>query len=549
MDNDSNLNILLVEDNLLDADLIRRMLSVGMRDDPVTNVCRLSDAFAHLASRSFDVVLLDLGLPDSLGLETLTRFRSQAGDVPVVVLTGNPDEELGLRALKEGAWDFLDKGSANPRSLSRSIRYSIERANFVAAMRDMDERLLQSQKLQALGELAGGVAHEFNNLLQIIGGYTRFALRGLEIGNQRRQDLEQVLDASERAAEIARQLLGFSRRHELKCTEIHPGELVMDLSRMLKPLLGRHIELLVSATDDDVETIAGDPGVLRQALLNLCINARDAMPDGGRLKIGAAFADAGDERPPGVKPGRHLVLTVTDTGGGIPEDVKSRIFDPFFTTKDVGAGTGLGLSVVHGIVEQAGGAILLDSEVGLGTTFTLYFPANGISDGVIAAGDAAWQDEQQPRQPIGGAETILVVDDESNIRALSVRALQDAGYDTLTAENGKQAVRLYDKRSGEIDLVLMDMMMPVMNGRAAFLEIKSRHPEARVIFCSGHDRGMECVDFIKREGLRLIEKPFSSDELLLTVRDALDAGRACATVSPIAIAVRSSGELGTSNLV
>jgi two-component system, cell cycle sensor histidine kinase and response regulator CckA len=397
----------------------------------------------------------------------------------------------------------------------------------VVQLREQDEQLRHAQKLESIGALAGGVAHEFNNLLQAILGYTRFAMETIPPTEQSYQDLEQVVKVAERAAMLTRQLLGFGRREVLDRTQVDPNHMVADLVEMLRPLIGEHIELRLEL-GEDIGSVNADSGLLQQMLLNLCVNARDAMPDGGELTVSTravVFDAAYCEIHPDAKPGNYLLLTVTDTGHGMPREVQERIFEPFFTTKEVGKGSGLGLAMVYGVVQQHGGTIHVYSELGLGTTFRLYLPlaeqsAIDLPPATEAAANLAASTMER--------KTILIAEDDASVRELMVRVLNRAGYSTLTACNGEEAIRVFEANSDRISLALLDVVMPKMSGRAVYQGIKMLNPDAKVVFCSGYDPETSCNGFVAKEGLRLIQKPFHPDSLLRTVREVLNTEPLCA---------------------
>ncbi|MEX2119102.1 MAG: response regulator [Pirellulales bacterium] len=395
-----------------------------------------------------------------------------------------------------------------------------ERKEAEAAVQKRDGQLRQAQKMEAIGTLAGGVAHEFNNLLQAVQGYTRYAMEGLEAQSQPYQDLEQVLKAADRAAMLTKQLLGFGRRQEGQFIDVQPNLLVQELLKMIRPLIGENITVKV-VLGTDVATVHADPGHLQQVLMNLCVNARDAMPEGGTLLVKTENLVLGDSRElyPGMGPGRYLALTVADTGCGIAPEHKDHIFEPFFTSKEVGKGTGLGLAVAYGIVQGHGGVIRVYSELGLGSTFKVYLPAVG-RDATIERPDCA-------SRPAGGIETILVAEDEPMVRDLTVRTLQSAGYQTLTAQDGEEAVDVFRRNADKISLALLDVVMPRLSGRQVYQRIKEVKPAVQVLFCSGYDPHSGQADFIANDGLRLVQKPIAPDVLLQTIREVLDQEAAC----------------------
>jgi len=388
-------------------------------------------------------------------------------------------------------------------------------------LRKKDDQLRQSQKLEAVGALAGGIAHEFNNLLQAIGGYTRYAMEELKPEDQPYKDLESVLQAADRAATLTRQLLSFSRRQSVERKNLDANQMVADLAKMLRPLLGEQIQLKL-LPGEDVGIVFADPGSFQQVLINLCLNARDAMPSGGdivvkteRVNVAPAFAELYAD----LKPGRYVELSVADTGHGMTAETLQHIFEPFFTTKPVGQGTGLGLPTVYGIVQQHEGAVHVYSEPSRGTTFKIYLPAVETAD------------EASSRATIlsvaGGPETILLAEDDPMVCDIARRILVNGGYTVLTAADGEEALDVFRAHRREISLVLLDAVMPKLTGPEAYRRLKDEYPEARVVFCSGYDPETAQSNFIVNERLRLVEKPYNPETLLRTVREVLDAEELC----------------------
>jgi signal transduction histidine kinase len=329
---------------------------------------------AAIAGREHEVYLLDYFLGDRSGLELVREALGSGCTAPLVLLTGRANGNVDLEAIKAGAADFLLKDRLDAVSLEHSLRYAVERRKLEVSLRRKEEQLRRARRLESLGMLAGGIAHEFNNLLQAILGCTRYAIKGLSPDDCRQQDLGQAVKAAERAAELTRQLLGFSRRQDLQCTNVDLNQAVSDALKMIRPLLGENIEIDV-LLGEQIGTMDGDPVSIQQMLINLCINARDAMPCGGRLLVKTEHvvpceADCRTQ----LGPGQYVLLTVADTGCGMTPEVEEHLFEPFFTTKPVDQGTGLGLPMVYGVVQEHGGSIDVQSEPNHGTTFRVYFP-------------------------------------------------------------------------------------------------------------------------------------------------------------------------------
>jgi len=383
--------------------------------------------------------------------------------------------------------------------------------------KSLEQQLLQAQKMESIGRLAGGVAHDFNNLLTVISGTTEVVMAELPEGSRHRADLVEVRRASQRAAELTQQLLAFSRRQVVQPRVLNVNDMMVESERMLKRLVGEDVTVTVTPSPE-AALVRVDPTQFQQVLLNLSVNARDAMPNGGRLTLAASSMtiDAVDAAQfPGRKSGPHVVIAITDTGVGMDEQTQRHAFEPFFTTKEPGRGTGLGLATVYGIVEQSGGTIELESRPGAGTTFRIFLPrveesANG--ETVVPV----------PRA-VPATETILVVEDERAVRELVVRKLDAAGYRVLVAERPDDAVRMGREHKGPIHLLLTDVVMPGMNGPALAAEVTRMHPEAKVLYMTGYaDREVSASD--ASAGALMLMKPFTLDTLATTVRRVLDGG-------------------------
>ena len=370
------LHALLVEDDDAYATMLQTDLSLAASVNlTIDRASCLSDAVSRLSEATFDAVLLDLGLPDSSGLETFSRMRHAAGHRAIVVLTARDDDALAIAAVQAGAQDYLVKSSTDAQLLDRALRYACERAQFQRTLVENEERLRQSQRMEAVGRLAGGVAHDFNNVLTAIFGYTDLLLEQFANDDPRQGDVREIRRAAERAATLTRQLLAFSRKQVLQPRVLDLTEVVAAMEPLLRRLIGAGVTLSVRGASQAL--VRADPGQIEQVLMNLCDNARDATPEGGRVDIttDTAVLHAADVRQiAGLAPGPYVRLTVRDTGDGIPENIRPHIFEPFFTTKDQDKGTGLGLATVYGIVKQSGGGISVESRAGEGTAFSIYLP-------------------------------------------------------------------------------------------------------------------------------------------------------------------------------
>ncbi len=649
---DKTIRILLIEDNPGDALLLEEMLKEANVRFELQCVDRLSSGIEKLKSDGFDIVLLDLGLPDSQGLFTLTKLNEIRPEAPIIVLTGLPDEAVGIQAVQEGAQDFLVKGQADKNLLVRSINYAIERKKtrgallkseelmknilehvdegFIIIDRDfrilsaniayskmvempleeiigkhcyevahhlsatceetgrecsvrsvfetrksssaihihedskgrlmhietkaypfskdpsgeiitaietlvditekqkLEEQLRQSQKMEAIGQLAGGVAHDFNNILTAIMGYGGFALMSMSKDDPQRTNIEHMLEGAERAAHLTSDLLLFSRKQISKKKQVDLNEIIKKTEKFLTKIIGEDIAYKTTLHPGAIPVMANEHQ-LEQVMVNLATNARDAMPDRGvfsvttgQIRLDKEFITAGQIRLNEEfitareygRPGMYAFITVSDTGKGMDEATRQRIFEPFFTTKEMGKGTGLGLAVVYGIVKGHDGFINVYSEPELGTTFKIYLPMTSIEKEVT--------EESILPVALGKGETILIAEDDPEVREVLRISLEEYGYIAIEAENGEDAVKQYRDNMENVSLVLLDVIMPIKNGREALEEIKSLKPDTKVIFMSGYTD-----DIIMGKGLltldtEIIPKPISPDSLLRKVREVLD---------------------------
>jgi len=362
------------------------------------------------------------------------------------------------------------------------------------------------------------VAHDFNNVLTGITGYTDLLLMDLNPSDPIREHLDQIQRAAKRAASLTRQLLAFSRRQVLKPEVLLLNGVVADMEKMLQRLIGEDIDL-VTVLDPGLGAVRADPGQIEQVILNLAINARDAMPNGGKLTIETANVEldkAYARRHVAVKPGPHVMLAISDTGHGMDAETQSHIFEPFFTTKEPDKGTGLGLSTVYGIVKQSGGNIWVYSEPGRGTTFKIYLPR-------VEAAVETKQREQTVSAPVGGSETVLLVEDDDIVRDLACRVLAKRGYQVLEAASGREAVLLCERHRGEIQILITDVVLPQMNGRELAERVRPLQPDMRVLYISGYTGNAIIHHGVLRPGTFFLQKPFTPETLLLKVRQVLES--------------------------
>jgi PAS domain S-box-containing protein len=416
---------------------------------------------------------------------------------------------------KSGETVVTHLAAALVRDANAKPDYAIGMAEDVTQRHILEEQLRQSQKLEAIGRLAGGVAHDFNNMLTAISGYTSFALDQAEEGTPLRSDLEEIRKATDRATQLTRQLLAFSRKQVLEPVSLDLNEVVEELNTMLRPLLGAQVAL-ETEFDPNLGRIEADPGQLNQVIMNLVVNARDAMPEGGTVTIATANADVGRGGDGAIEPGAYVTLTIRDEGEGIDEATLSQIFEPFFTTKEAGRGTGLGLATVYGIVKQSGGYLEVESELGVGSEFRIYLRRVGVGREVepVVATPAA-----NGAAPHTDPVTVLVVEDEEVVRSLVVQVLEGEGYRALMANDGADALALAG--ANHVDLLLTDLTMPNLGGRELAEQLRMSHPALKVVYMSGYTEDGILSDGVLPPATAFLSKPFTFTELAERVRSLL----------------------------
>lgn len=434
--------------------------------------------------------------------------------------SGRIAEEMSDRNLSRDyetvARPFLYEGK---RCVMEILRDVTERKRGEEERAALEAQLRQSQKMEAVGQLAGGIAHDFNNLLQAIMGYTQLSMARCSPEQQVYQDLAQVKKAGDKAAALTRQLLAFSRRQAIRPLFLDMNKVIGDVLKMLRRVIGEHIELKVDA-GDNLDVVHADPGMLEQVLMNLCVNARDAMPAGGCITIKTRNVSLDYEycrEHPWVKPGRHVHFSVSDTGTGMSPDLLEHIFEPFFSTKEEEKGTGLGLATVYGIVRQHEGFIHVRSKPGQGASFHIYLPTAQEPVSSVA--------EARDVLRVGGTETLLVAEDDENVRTLTTRILEEHGYTVLTAVDGEEAVRVFESNREMIELAILDVVMPRMGGQETRDRMLAVRPELSILFLSGYNPGANETGYVIEDGVQLLQKPVSHDLLLERVREILDTPR------------------------
>jgi PAS domain S-box-containing protein len=420
---------------------------------------------------------------------------------------------------KDGSWHVLESGASAVLNSGGEVEKLVIVNRDVTARRNLEEQFRQAQKMEAVGRLSGGIAHDFNNLLGVIIGYAEFLQERLEPENALRGSADEILKAGKRAAGLTRQLLAFSRQQVLDPKVIDLNSAVYDMEKLLRRLIGEDIEL-TTPLSPDLGRVKADQGQLEQVIMNLAVNARDAMPQGGKLVIATEnmIMDAAFVRrylyP--VQPGPYVCLTVTDSGIGMDADTKARAFEPFFTTKEKGKGTGLGLSTVYGVVKQSGGYIDIYSSPGAGTSFKIYLPR--VDEAIKAEGTTL----DGAKSSFDGKETILLAEDEVSLRTLTRTTLELCGYKVLEAKDGFGALEVSEHHDGTIDLLLTDIVMPGMGGRALAHELARRRPEIKLVYMSGYTGQAIGAQVPIEPGSVFLPKPFTRVSLTRKIREALD---------------------------
>jgi len=464
------------------------------------------------------VIVIDNDYQRSAGNTAVKVGKHEEGAIPLSALTapmsvrGRTVGCVEIQSYQKGV--YRDEHRTAMRMAANLAATAIENVELIQREREKAEQLRQSQKMEAVGQLAGGVAHDFNNLLTVITGYSEIGIRRMSPSDPMRKNMEEIKKAGDRAASLTRQLLAFSRKQMFQAKVIDLNLVVADMDKLLRRLIGEDIDL-VSLLAPSLRKIKADAGQIEQVLMNLVVNARDAMPRGGKLTIATSdvILDQTVKSHSSTKPGRYLMLTVSDTGVGMDSETRKRIFEPFFTTKEVGKGTGLGLATVYGIVSQSGGNIIVQSEPGQGTTFQVYLPvADELTTDQV--------DKQMPEIPQGHG-TILLVEDEELVRDLAAELLASTGYEVLTAANGVEALRVCSEYADHIDLLITDVVMPQMGGRELAERLVGLRPQTRVLYMSGYTDDAIVRHGVLDDRMSFIQKPFALDLFALRVSEMM----------------------------
>jgi two-component system, cell cycle sensor histidine kinase and response regulator CckA len=518
----SPIRLLLVDDSATDAKLVVQALRGAGLEVVFERVDNAEAMRASLEKGEWDAVLCDWSMPKFSAMGALSVIKEMTLDLPFILVSGTIGEESAVEAMRAGAHDYVlkDKLARLAPALEREIRDGAvrdARRRSEDALRASESHLRQAQKMEAVGRLAGGVAHDFNNVLCVILSYCSLISENLRPDEPLRGDIEEIAKAGRRAADLTKQLLLFSRQQVIETKVIDLNDVLANMDKMVRRIVGEDVEVK-STVASTVGRVRVDPSSVEQVLMNLVVNARDAMPTGGTLTMETAnvtldreYAFPEDEGP---KAGPYVMLAVTDTGMGMDQATQARIFEPFFTTKEIGKGTGLGLSTVFGIVQQSGGTVRVESEPGRGSSFKVYLPRV----------DEKLDSEKMAIAPktLHGTETVLLVEDEDQLRVVARGILRRCGYEVFEARNGGEALLFCQEHAGTIHLLLSDVVMPKMSGPELAKRLVKVHPEMRVLCMSGYTD-----DSVFRHGMvdarfPFLQKPFTPESLARKVREVLD---------------------------
>jgi two-component system cell cycle sensor histidine kinase/response regulator CckA len=514
----SKFHILHLEDSQDDCEIVRRLLVQDGIDCEITRCDNRDEFVQDLERYHFDLIFADCTLPQFNGLDALELARELAPEVPFIFVSGTIEEDSAIESLRSGATDYVLKDRLS--RLVPAVRRALAEAEEKARSREMEQRLRQSQRLEAVGTLAGGIAHDFNNILTIIKGYTSLLPMQSDDPSRVREIAETIDRASLRGSELVNQLLAFARKSEGTFTSTHLNQRIREIVSMLRPTMAQNIAFDLQL-EEGLPEIHADPGQVERVLINLSTNARDAMPEGGKIVFSTSKISGEEARlHSGLENEQYLCLRVSDNGFGMDESTRQRIFEPFFTTKSRGKGTGLGMPVVYGLMQSHNGLIDVKSEPGKGTSISLYFPIP------TEPLEATVERPQAPPQSIEGTETVLVVDDESDVRYFLDLILKAHGYHVLTAANAEAALALLPSPPDKVHLLFSDVGLPTIDGFELSKRLRQLQPGIKTILCSGYSDG-SLKTRMAEEGIDgFVPKPYDTTELLQTLRVILDKDQA-----------------------
>ena len=511
------LRLLLIEDSEDDALLLVRELKRGGYNVTHQRVDTATAMHAALDSGSWDLVMSDHSMPGFSGTQALELLRNRNITIPFIFVSGTIGEEMAVSALKSGAQDYLLKGSL--KRLLSAVDRTLQEAEGRRERKRLETQVSQLQRFEAIGRLAGGIAHDFNNVLGSILGWADLGQADLPEGHRARERLKKISAQATRAAALTRQLLAFARRQVLEPQNLDVNSLISESISLMGKVIGEHVQIHLQLAAG-LEPAWADASQIEQIIMNLCINARDAMSDGGHLTIATRMAEvkeSAEEYRTYFRPGHYILVTVMDTGTGMDATTLEHIFEPFFTTKEVGKGTGLGLATVYGIVKQHNGIIDVESELGRGTSFHVYLP---VGTGMVAA-----REKKPAAEASRGTETILIAEDNDDLREAAREMIESLGYRVLLAHDGEEAVQLYAENASTVDLVLLDVVMPKLHGPSALAKMKASRPELPAIFTTGYANEADSFACGELSRVSVLQKPYGAARLGQSIRALLDQKR------------------------
>jgi two-component system, cell cycle sensor histidine kinase and response regulator CckA len=511
------LRVLVVEDSEDDTRLLVRELSRGGYDVSFERVDTADAMLAAIENQHWDVVVCDYSLPHYSGAYALQLLRQRDTDTPFFYVSGTIGEEIAVAALKQGAQDYVMKG--NLKRLLPAIQRELKEVTQRRERVQLERQLRLLERFDSIGRLAGGISHDFNNVLAAILGWAQIGEEEAPAGSRSAEYFRKIRTQGERASGLTGQLLAFARCKILQPEKIDLNHSISGMLALVQSGMGETIKF-EQFLGKDLNVIRGDRSQVDQVIMNLCINAKDAMPSNGRLTVRTGNVEIDDEfccHRSNARPGCYVVLEVSDNGIGMDPATLDRIFEPFFTTKKPGKGTGLGLATVYAIVKQHEGFIDVDSEPGVGTTFKVYFPAT--------AGTPTEVNSQQPQTSLAGSEFVLVAEDHEGLRELIDKVLTSHGYRTILADNGESAVHLFQENCDKIQMIVLDVVMPLLSGPDAYDRMSAIKRGIPVIFTTGHTAEQASLNARLDAGAVCLQKPYALHKLIQTIRLTLDRER------------------------